>query len=153
MRAIVQRVTRAQVRVQSHVVGSIGRGLLLLVGFSTEDTPDSGRALAEKIVGLRLFDNEQGRMDHSILETGGEVLVVSQFTLYGDCRKGRRPSYTRAASPENARPLYEAFLDSLRDLLRGHDVNVSQGRFQAMMEVESVNDGPVTLLLDSEKVF
>lgn len=109
--------------------------------------------MAEKIVGLRVFDNELGRMDRSILENGGGVLVVSQFTLYGDCRKGRRPSYSRAASPEKARPLYEAFLNVLRDLLRGHDVNVSEGRFQAMMEVESANDGPVTLLLDSEKVF
>jgi D-aminoacyl-tRNA deacylase len=153
MRAVVQRVSRAEVRVKGQVVGSIGRGLLVLVGFSTEDTPETGRTLAEKIVGLRLFDNEQGRMDRSILEHGGGVLVVSQFTLYGDCRKGRRPSYSRAASPENARPLYEAFVNSLRDLLHGHHVSVSEGRFQAMMDVESVNDGPVTLLLDSEKVF
>jgi D-tyrosyl-tRNA(Tyr) deacylase len=153
MRAIVQRVSLAEVRVKGEVVGSIGRGLLILVGFSIEDTPEVGRVLAEKILGLRVFDNEFGRMDRSILENGGGVLVVSQFTLYGDCRKGRRPSYSRAASPENARPLYEAFLASMRELLRGHDVNLSAGRFQAMMDVESVNDGPVTLLVDTEKLF
>jgi D-aminoacyl-tRNA deacylase len=153
MRAVVQRVSRSEVRVKGEVVGSIGRGLLILVGFSVEDTPDVGHALAEKILGLRVFDNELGRMDRSILENGGGVLVVSQFTLYGDCRKGRRPSYSRAASPENARSLYEAFLNSLRELLRGHDVSLSAGRFQAMMDVESVNDGPVTLLVDTEKVF
>ena len=153
MRAVVQRVSRAQVRVEGQVIGSIDRGLLVLVGFSTGDSTESGHALAEKIIGLRIFDNEVGRMDRSILDTGGGVLVVSQFTLYGDCRKGRRPSYSRAAQPENARPLHEAFLNSLRGLLRGHDVNLSEGRFQAMMEVESVNDGPVTLLLDSDKEF
>lgn len=153
MRAVVQRVSRAEVRVDGKVIGSIGRGLLILVGFSVEDTPEIGRTLADKILGLRIFDNEIGRMDRSILESGGGVLVVSQFTLYGDCRKGRRPSYSRAASPKNARPLYEAFLTSLRGLLHGHDVSLSAGQFQAIMDVESVNDGPVTLLLDSEKVF
>ena len=109
--------------------------------------------MAEKIVNLRVFDNEQGKMDHSILEMGGGLLVISQFTLYGDCRKGRRPSYSMAASPESARPLYEAFVVSLRDLARAHNVSLSEGQFQAIMEVESVNDGPVTLLLDSEKLF
>jgi len=153
MRAVIQRVTRAEVRVEGQVVGRIGRGLLVLVGIAAEDTPECGRALAEKIVNLRLMDNEQGRMDRAILETGGGVLCVSQFTLYGDCRKGRRPSYTRAAPPEVARSLYEAFLESLGELLRGSNVSLSAGRFQAMMEVESVNDGPVTLLLDSEKLF
>jgi D-tyrosyl-tRNA(Tyr) deacylase len=153
MRAVIQRVTRAEVRVEGQVIGSINRGLLLLVAFSTNDTPASVHALAEKIVGLRVFDNDLGRIDRSIVENGGGLLVVSQFTLYGDCRKGRRPSYTRAAAPENALPLYQAFLDSLRALLRGHDVKLSQGRFQSMMEVESVNDGPVTLLLDSDRVF
>ena len=153
MRAVVQRVSRGEVRVEGQVVGQIGRGLLVLVGFASEDTPEIGRALAEKIVNLRLFDNEQGRMDRSILEAGGGVLVVSQFTLYGDCRKGRRPSYSRAISPEGARPLYQAFVDSMRDCLRGSEASLSEGRFQAMMEVESVNDGPVTLLLDSDKTF
>jgi D-tyrosyl-tRNA(Tyr) deacylase len=153
MRAVVQRVTRAEVLVEDQVGAAIGRGLLVLVGFSTEDTPEDGRAMAEKIIGLRIFDNELGRMDRSIQDVGGELLVVSQFTLYGDCRKGRRPSYSRAASPENARPQYEAFLSSLRELLRGHQVNVREGRFQAHMVVDSANDGPVTLLLDSEKAF
>ena len=153
MRVVVQRVSRAEVSVEGQVVGQIGRGLLVLAGFASEDTPETGRSLAEKIVSLRVFDNEQGRMDRSILETGCGVLVVSQFTLYGDCRKGRRPSYSRAASPESARPLYLAFVDSMRESVRGSKVNVSEGRFQAMMEVESVNDGPVTLLLDSDRMF
>ena len=156
MRAVVQRVSKAEVRVQGQVVGSIGRGLLVLVGFASDDTPECGIAMAEKIVNLRVFENDEGRMDRSILEAGleaGGVLCVSQFTLYGDCRKGRRPSYSRAASPEAARPLYEAFLKSLGDLLRAGRVTLSAGRFQAMMEVESINDGPVTLLLDSEKAF
>jgi D-tyrosyl-tRNA(Tyr) deacylase len=153
MRAVVQRVSRAEARVEGQVVGCIRPGLLVLVAFSADDTPESCKVLAEKIVNLRLFENEQGRMDRSILETGGGLLVVSQFTLYGDCRKGRRPSYSRAASPEVARPLYEAFLESMRGLLPAESVSLSAGRFQAMMEVESVNDGPVTLLLDSERNF
>ena len=153
MRAVVQRVRRAEVRVEGQVVGRIERGLLVLLGIATNDTPECGQALAEKIVNLRIMDNEEGRMDRSILETGGGVLCVSQFTLYGDCRKGRRPSYVRAGPPEAARPLYEAFLKSLGELLHGSGASLSAGRFQAMMEVESVNDGPVTLLLDSEKLF
>ena len=153
MRVVVQRVSRAEVRVEGVVVGQIGHGLLVLVGFASEDTPETGIGLAEKIANLRLFENEQGRMDRSILEVGGEVLVVSQFTLFGDCRKGRRPSFSRAAAPEDARPLYQAFIDSMRDCLRGSEVSLSEGRFQAMMEVESVNDGPVTLLLDSDRTF
>jgi len=153
MRAVIQRVLRAEVRVEDQVVGRVGRGLLVLVGFATGDTPELGRAMAEKIVNLRVFDNEDGKMDRSILEMGGGLLVVSQFTLYGDCRKGRRPSYSMAASPESARPLYQAFLNTLRDLVRACNISLSEGQFQAMMEVESVNDGPVTLLLDSEKNF
>jgi len=153
MRAVVQRVSKAEVRVEGQMVGRIGRGLLVLVGFSTDDTPEGGMAMAKKIVNLRVFENDEARMDRSILDAGGGVLCVSQFTLYGDCRKGRRPSYSRAASPEAARPLYEAFLKSMGELLRASDVSLSAGRFQAMMEVESMNDGPVTLLLDSEKVF
>ncbi len=145
MRAVLQRVKRAEVRVEGRVVGRIGPGLLVLVGIAAGDTPESGNALAEKIVNLRIFDDEQGRMNRALLEMGGSVLCVSQFTLYGDCRKGRRPSYERAASPETARPLYEAFLDSLRELLRGAGASVEAGQFQAMMEVELVNDGPVTL--------
>ena len=153
MRAIVQRVSRAEVRVDGQVVGRIDRGLLVLVGIGMDDMVESGKGLAEKIVNLRVFENEHGKMDRSILDTGGGVLCVSQFTLYGDCRKGRRPSYSGAAPPETARLLYDAFMESMRDVLRASDVIVSEGRFQAMMELESVNYGPVTLLLDTEKVF
>lgn len=149
MRAVVQRVKRAEVRVDGKVVGRIGAGLLVLVGVGKEDNEESGNLLAEKIANLRAFDDEQGRMNRSLLETRGDVLCVSQFTLYGDCRKGRRPSFDLAAAPQDARPLYEAFLSSLRAL----GVAVQAGQFQARMDVELVNDGPVTLLLDTEKVF
>jgi len=165
MRAVVERVTRAEVRVEGKVVGRIDEGLLVLVGIATGDTRECGHALAEKIVNLRLFEGEQGaepidqpghprgRRRRSLIEKGGSVLCVSQLTLYGDCRKGRRPSYDRAAPPEVARPFYEAFVESLRQLLGGSGARVETGQFQAMMEVELVNDGPVTLLLDSEKLF
>jgi D-tyrosyl-tRNA(Tyr) deacylase len=149
MRAVVQRVSRAEVRVEGRLVGGIGRGLLVLVGIAREDTPDTGKVLAEKIANLRIFDDDQGRMNRSLLEAGGAVLCVSQFTLYGDCRKGRRPSYDRAALPEAARALYESFVESLRAL----NVKVETGEFRAMMDVELVNAGPVTLLLDSERVI
>ena len=149
MRAVVQRVTRAEVRVEGRLVGGIGRGLLVLVGIARDDTPETGKVLAEKIVNLRIFDDDQGRMNRSLLEAGGAVLCVSQFTLYGDCRKGRRPSYDRAAPPEAARALYDSFVESLRAL----GAKVETGEFRAMMDVELVNDGPVTLLLDSERVF
>jgi D-tyrosyl-tRNA(Tyr) deacylase len=149
MRAVVQRVSRAEVRVEGRLVGGIGRGLLVLVGIAREDTPEAGKVLAEKIANLRIFDDDQGRMNRSLLEAGGAVLCVSQFTLYGDCRKGRRPSYDRAAPPEAARVLYESLVESLRAL----GVQVETGEFRAMMDVELVNDGPVTLLLDSERVF
>ena len=149
MRAVVQRVTRAEVRVEGRLVGGIGRGLLVLLGIARDDTPEAGKVLAEKIVNLRIFDDDQGRMNRSLLEAGGAVLCVSQFTLYGDCRKGRRPSYDRAAPPETAQTLYESFVVSLRAL----GVTVETGEFRAMMDVELVNDGPVTLLLDSEKLF
>lgn len=149
MRAVVQRVSRAEVRVEGRVVGAIGRGLLVLVGIAREDTPETGKALAEKIAHLRVFDDDQGRMNRSLLEAGGAVLCVSQFTLYGDCRKGRRPSYDRAAPPAAAQTLYESFVASLGAL----GVPVETGEFRALMDVELVNDGPVTLLLDSERVF
>jgi D-tyrosyl-tRNA(Tyr) deacylase len=149
MRAVVQRVSRAEVRVEGRVVGAIGRGLLVLVGIAREDTAETGKVLAEKIAHLRVFDDEQGRMNRSLLETGGAALCVSQFTLYGDCRKGRRPSYDRAAPPETAQTLYESFVVSLRAL----GVTVETGEFRAMMDVELVNDGPVTLLLDTERMF
>jgi D-aminoacyl-tRNA deacylase len=145
MRAVIQRVKRAEVRVDGKVVGSVGRGLLVLVGVGREDTRQSGAYLAEKIANLRIFDDDARRMNRSLLETSGGMLCVSQFTLYGDCRKGRRPSFDQAAPPDKARPLYEAFLQSLRAL----GLKVEAGQFQALMEVELVNDGPVTLLLDS----
>jgi D-tyrosyl-tRNA(Tyr) deacylase len=153
MRAVVQRVSRAEVRVAGAVVGRIGRGLVVLLGIAKDDTPDTGRHLAEKIVNLRIFDDAEGRMSRCLLDLGPQedaaVLCVSQFTLLGDCRKGRRPSYDRAAPPDAARPLYERFLDDVRRL----GVRVEAGRFRAMMEVELVNDGPVTLLLDSDRAF
>jgi len=149
MRAVVQRVSRAEVRVEDRIVGHIGPGLVVLVGIAREDTPHAGQWLAEKIVNLRAFDDPEGRMNRSLVEAGGAVLCVSQFTLFGDCRKGRRPSYDRAASPEAAQPLYEAFVSALR----AFGIAVETGEFRAMMDVELVNDGPVTLLLDSEKVF
>jgi D-tyrosyl-tRNA(Tyr) deacylase len=149
MRAVVQRVKRAEVRVEEQVVGQIGAGLLVLVGVGKDDTQASGEVLAEKIANLRVFDDEQGRMNRSLLETGGQALCVSQFTLYGDCRKGRRPSYDQAAPPERALLLYESFIQSLRNL----GIRTETGRFRAMMEVELTNDGPVTLLLDSDRLF
>ncbi len=149
MRSVVQRVTRAEVRVAGEVVGRVDRGVLILLGIARGDSRETGKTLAEKILNLRIFDDEEGRMNRSLLETRREVLCVSQFTLYGDCRKGRRPSYDRAAPAEDARSLYEAFVESLR----AAGVDVETGRFQEMMEVELVNDGPVTLLLDSDKVF
>ena len=136
-------------RVDGQAVGGIGPGLLVLVGIGKDDTPETGKALAEKIVNLRVFDDAQGRMNRSLLERGGALLCVSQFTLWGDCRKGRRPSYDQAARPEVARALYDAFVESLRAL----GVSVETGQFQARMEVELVNDGPVTLWLDSQELF
>jgi D-tyrosyl-tRNA(Tyr) deacylase len=149
MRAVVQRVKRAEVRVEEQVVGQIGAGLVVLVGVGKDDTQASGEVLAEKIANLRVFDDDQGRMNRSLLETGGQALCVSQFTLYGDCRKGRRPSYDQAAPPENALLLYESFVQFLRNL----GIRTETGRFRAMMDVELVNDGPVTLLLDSDRLF
>lgn len=153
MRAVVQRVRSAEVRVDDQVIGRIGRGLLVLVAVGANDTLDTAQSLAEKIVHLRIFNDDARRMNRSLLEAGGSVLCVSQFTLYGDCRKGRRPSYDGAAPPEIARPLYDAFADSLRARLAGTNAQVETGQFQAMMDVESVNDGPVTLLLDSDRTF
>lgn len=149
MRAVIQRVGKAEVRVEGRVTGRIGRGLLVFVGVATGDTVESAKWLAEKTLNLRVFDDDQGRLSHSVLEAGGAILCVSQFTLMGDCRKGRRPSYDRAASPEDAKPLYDSFVE----ILRAQGAQVETGEFRAMMEVELVNDGPVTLLLDSEKVL
>lgn len=149
MRAVVQRVKQAEVRVDNVIVGAIGPGLLVLLGVGKTDTEAAGEALAERIVHLRVFDDDFGRMNRSLLETGGQALCVSQFTLYGDCRKGRRPSYDQAAPPERAQLLYEAFVGSLRK----QGIQVETGRFRAMMDVELTNAGPVTLLLDSDGGF
>lgn len=153
MRAVIQRVRRAEVRVAGRRVGDIGAGLLVMVAVGAADTSETGDLLANKILNLRIFDDDHGKMNRSVLEAGGDVLCVSEFTLFGDCRRGRRPSYTAAASPEEARPLYEAFVESLRQGLAPCGGRVETGQFQAMMDVESVNDGPVTLLMDSEKIF
>jgi D-aminoacyl-tRNA deacylase len=152
MRAVVERVIRGEVRVAGRVTGRIGKGLLVMVAVGRADTLEDARALAQKIVSLRIFDDDAGKMGRALRDCGGDILCVSEFTLYGDCRRGRRPSYAGAASPDSARPLYEAFVDCLRALVAAHGGKVETGQFQAMMEVECVNDGPVTLLLDSEKV-
>ena len=149
MRAVIQRVSRAQVKVNGQITGQIGRGLLVLLGVGSADDEQAARHLAEKIAHLRVFEDDEGKMNRSLLETRGAVLAVSQFTLYGDCRKGRRPSFDRAARPELARALYEKFVERLQE----QSVPVEQGVFQALMEVELVNDGPVTLLLDTERQF
>lgn len=144
MRAVVQRVTRAAVRVGGETVGEIGRGLLVLVGAGAGDEPADAAALAEKLAGLRVFPDDEGRMNRSVVEAGGAVLVVSQFTLYGDVRRGRRPSFTTAAPPETAGPL----VDLVADGLRRAGVPCATGRFRAHMEVDLLNDGPVTLVID-----
>ncbi len=148
MRAVLQRVRRAAVVVDGEMVGQIERGLLVLIGIAPQDSTEEVRWLAEKPAGLRIFNDEAGKMNLSVADVGGAVLVVSQFTLYGDCRKGRRPSFIDAAPPNVAVPLYEAFVDTLRSL----GLPVRTGRFGAMMQVELVNDGPVTLILDTREV-
>jgi len=149
MRAVVQRVKNAKVNVKGKTVGEIGEGLLVFLGVGHHDSEKDCESLAAKIPHLRIFSDDQGLMNRSVLETGGGILVVSQFTLWGDCLKGRRPSFTRAAPPETARRLYEHFTG----LLREKGLKVATGEFQEMMEVHLVNDGPVTMLLDTEKVF
>ena len=150
MRAVIQRVTSARVRVGDHVTGSIERGLLVLLGVGRGDTTADVQYIAGTIRDLRVFESDAGKpMDRSVVEVGGAVLVVSQFTLYGDVRKGRRPSFDEAASPDEARSLYEALV---RELRAAH-LPVSTGEFQAMMHVELVNDGPVTMLVDSRRQF
>jgi D-tyrosyl-tRNA(Tyr) deacylase len=149
MRAVLQRVTDARVEVAGQIVGEIGAGLLVLLGVAREDAPDDANSLAEKITHLRIFDDAEGKMNRSLLDTAGAMLVVSQFTLYGDVRRGRRPSYSDAAEPEKANQLYEYFVDRVRGL----GLKVETGVFQAMMKVTLTNDGPVTILLDSTKAF
>jgi D-aminoacyl-tRNA deacylase len=145
MRAILQRVSRAKVTIAGETAGEIGPGLLVLLGITHDDTPEQARWLAEKIAGLRIFNDADGKMNRDVTEVGGGVLIVSQFTLYGDCRKGRRPSFVGAAPPAVAVPLYEEFITAMKAL----GVPVATGRFGADMQVELVNDGPVTVIVDS----
>lgn len=149
MRVVLQRVTRASVSVEGEVVGRIGAGAVALLGVARDDRPADVEYLAEKIAQLRIFEDEEGRMNRSLVETDGGLLVVSQFTLYGDVRRGRRPSWSEAASPELAEELYESFVATARRYLK----EVATGSFRRMMQVELVNDGPVTILLDSRKLF
>ncbi len=149
MRAVVQRVSRAQVSVQGEICGKIGRGLLVLLGVGQADTKADSAYLAEKIAGLRIFEDGGGKMNLSVMDVKGAVLAVSQFTLYGDVRRGKRPSFDGASRPETARELYEEFVRRIREA----GVPCQTGRFQEMMQIELVNDGPVTILLDSEKTF
>jgi D-tyrosyl-tRNA(Tyr) deacylase len=148
MRIVLQRVSHASVRVDDEATGSIGPGLLLLVGIAEGDDAATAQRLAQKIADLRLFEDGNGRFESSLLETGGEALVVSQFTLYGDVRKGRRPSWSEAARPEYAEPLIEAFAQALEAL----NIRTARGRFGAHMHVELLNDGPVTLIVDSDEL-
>lgn len=149
MRAVIQRVSSAAVSVGQEEVGAIGNGLLVLLGVHREDQRTDLEWLVDKIVHLRVFEDGEGKMNRSVLDTGGAMLIVSQFTLYGDCRKGRRPGYSQAAVPAQAEALYKEFVTAVR--LRG--VPVATGRFQASMAVHLVNDGPVTLMLDSSRIF
>ncbi len=149
MRAVVQRVSRAKVSVEGKVTGEIGPGLMILLGVGKEDSPPVAASMAEKVANLRIFEDEQGKMNRSLLDVKGSALVVSQFTLYGDARGQRRPSFISAAPPELAKKLYEEFCGALRKI----GVTVGTGIFQAMMSVELVNEGPVTILLDSDKTF
>ena len=149
MRAVLQRVTRACVRVEGEVVGEIGCGLVVLLGIAQDDTAQDASYLLEKIISLRIFEDAQGRMNLPLKEVDGALMIVSQFTLYGDARRGRRPSYIDAASPEAAEPLYEIFVTEARRSV----TRVATGSFRRMMQVELVNDGPVTILLDSRKQF
>lgn len=149
MRAVIQRVSRASVKVEGKTVGEIGPGLLVLLGIARDDAEADADYLAEKIAGLRIFEDAGGKMNRSIADMGGSVLAVSQFTLFGDVRRGKRPSFDAAARPELARPLYQHFVAKLRS----SGLACETGKFQAIMEVALVNDGPVTILLDSRKVF
>jgi D-tyrosyl-tRNA(Tyr) deacylase len=149
MRAVVQRVSHAKVSVNGEVTGEIGRGLLILLGVASGDAPADADYLADKIVGLRIFEDSSGKMNLAVAEVGGALLVVSQFTLYGDVRRGKRPSFDGAAAPQAARELYEYFVEKVR----AAGLRCETGRFQETMQVELVNEGPVTILLDSAKTF
>ena len=149
MRAVVQRVSRAEVRVEGRVTGAVGRGLLVLLGVAQDDSDADASCLAEKVADLRIFEDTEGKMNRSVTDVGGAVLAVSQFTLFGDVRKGKRPSFDAAARPERARAVYECFVERIR----ATGLRCETGRFQEMMEVELINQGPVTILLDSRKLF
>jgi D-aminoacyl-tRNA deacylase len=149
MRAVVQRVSRARVTVNEVVTGEIGHGLLVLLGVGKEDAEADAIYLTEKVAGLRVFEDSEGKMNRSVMDVSGNVLAVSQFTLYGDVRKGKRPSFDAAAAPDLARRLYELFVEKIR----AAGLRCETGRFQEMMRVELVNEGPVTILLDSKKEF
>ena len=149
MRAVVQRVKKARVEVSGRKIGEIDDGILVFLGVGKEDSENDCDYLANRIVNLRIFPDDKGLMNLSLLDTGGSALVVSQFTLWGDCRKGRRPSFARAAGPERAKELYEYFIGNLK----GTGIRIATGEFQEMMDVHLLNDGPVTLLLDSSKTF
>jgi D-tyrosyl-tRNA(Tyr) deacylase len=145
MRAVIQRVKKSSVKAADEIVGQIGKGLLVLLGVARDDAAKDADYLANKIINLRIFEDPDGKMNRSLLETGGELLVVSQFTLLADCRKGRRPSFIEAAEPQKAADLYETFVDRVRE----KGVKLQTGRFRAMMEVALINDGPVTLIIES----
>jgi D-tyrosyl-tRNA(Tyr) deacylase len=149
MRAVVQRVTRASVKVEDEIVGEIGNGLVVLLGIARDDTKVEGAYLVDKIVNLRIFDDAERKMNLSVKDVDGALLIVSQFTFYGDVRRGLRPSWIDAAPPEVAEPLYDFFVRQARAAID----DVATGKFQAMMQVELINDGPVTILLDSQKLF
>ena len=146
MRAVIQRVKESSVSVNNGIVGKISKGLLVLLGVAESDRPGDADYLSEKIIHLRIFEDENGKMNLSLLETGGEMLVVSQFTLLGDCKKGRRPSFVNAAGPEKANELYEYFVKKIRN----KGISVETGQFRAMMDVSLINNGPVTLIVESK---
>ncbi len=149
MRAVIQRVSHASVEVDGEICGKIGKGYLILLGVADGDSDADLKYIADKTVNLRIFEDENGKMNKSIADIGGEILVVSQFTLYGDCRKGRRPSFDSAMKPEAANKMYEEFVE----YIKGNGLRVETGRFGADMKVELLNDGPVTMLLDSTKII
>jgi len=149
LRAVVQRVSKASVSVDGKMLSSISRGLLVLLGVAEDDTETDAKYLADKIAGLRIFEDESEKMNLSVIDIGGDVLVISQFTIYGDCRKGRRPSFTEAAKPPKAQELYESYIACLAET----GLSPKTGLFQAYMQVELLNDGPVTIMLDSKKLF
>lgn len=149
MRAVVQRVTKASVKVEGEIIGQIAKGLMVLLGIEDSDTEEDLRYLADKVVNLRIFEDLEGKMNLSLIDIAGELLVISQFTLYGDCRKGRRPSFINAGKPEFAEEMYKKYVSECKKVI----TKVETGRFQADMDVELINNGPVTLIIDSKKAF